>query len=263
MDPLDPALTAWLENWLSAAALVFLRLAPIVLWTPIFGGQGTPRRYRIGLALFLALGLAPLALPAVLAGDASLAGAPVLVGELLIGITIAVLVRLVFDLLATVGALIDGARGAMSAQLLDPLTRSGTPPLALFYSQLSLVLFFAVGGHELLFDALDASFVAAPPGAALGSNLLLEGASETALRSLSELFLIAVTLAAPVFAVLLVVDVALALANRAAPQIQVFFLGMSVKGVLGIGVALLTLGVGFDAVVRVAMERVVALCGGG
>lgn len=263
MDPFDPALTAWLEPWLMSALLVLLRLLPIVFLTPVFGGEGTPRRYRIGLAMFLSLGLAPIALPAVLAEGASPVTPPLLIGEFLIGVTIGVLVRMVFDLLGAVGSLIDGARGAMSAQLFDPLTKTSTPPLALFFSQLALVLFFAAGGHRLLFEALDASFVAAPPGDVFAQSRLLGGAGEAALRMLGELFLIAVSLAAPVFAVLLVVDVALGLANRAAPQIQVFFLGMSIKGVVGIGVVLLTLGFGFEGVVRAAMERVVAVCGGG
>jgi type III secretory pathway component EscT len=64
-----------------------------------------------------------------------------------------------------------------------------------------------------------------------------------------ELFVIAIRLGAPAIAVVVLLDFGLAVINRIAPQVQVFFLGMTVKGTLGILVVLLAMGLTFELIV--------------
>ena len=56
-------------------------------------------------------------------------------------------------------------------------------------------------------------------------------------------------LGAPAIVVVVLLDFGLAVINRIAPQVQVFFLGMTVKGTLGILVVLLALGMTFELIV--------------
>ena len=67
--------------------------------------------------------------------------------------------------------------------------------------------------------------------------ILLPGASplaEMIIRMTGDLLLVALQLAAPAVAATFITDVFLGIANKVAPQIQVFFLGMPIKAMLGI-----------------------------
>ena len=66
------------------------------------------------------------------------------------------------------------------------------------------------------------------------------------LRWFGDSMLFAVQLAIPVITAILLADMVLALINKAAPQIQVFFLGMPAKAMLGILVVLLTLSAAIE-----------------
>ena len=56
-------------------------------------------------------------------------------------------------------------------------------------------------------------------------------------------------LAVPAVAVLLLVDFGLAVVNRVSPQVQVYFLGMTAKGSIGLLVLLAGLGLTVDLVI--------------
>ena len=63
------------------------------------------------------------------------------------------------------------------------------------------------------------------------------------MRTFGIFFELTIRLAAPVLVVILLIDIGLGLINRATPQFQVFFLGITVKGWVGLAVLLLALSV--------------------
>lgn len=223
--------------------LVLVRLVAVISLSPVFGGEAIPRRLRLGLAILLALVIAP-----AVGATPTPSGAPttqhfgaLVAKEAFIGLLFAVFLRLAFELLAATGALMDMARGASMAMTLDPLNRQQNSVLATFMLQTMLVTFLVSGGHETLIRALTASFATAPPDAALPTALADVHELRSILGLAGSLFLLAFRVAAPVVAVMFLVDLALALLARAAPQIQVYFLGLIIKGTLGIAVLVLTL----------------------
>lgn len=249
-----------------ALALVsaLLRLAPLAAFTPVFGGEAAPRRLRAGLVLVLAAGFAP-ALAGALQQGAALPALPILLlaaREFGVGALLALLVRAIFELVAGAGALIDLARGATLAQAFDPFTRERNSALFAFAMSLALALFAALGGHALLFRALEASYRAVPLAAGAPLRLSLAGALDAAGTAVAELFLAAVSFASPVLAVLFLVDVALGLIARAAGPVQLYFVGSATKGLLGILVLALVLCAGFPRFFERAFEHVPALFAG-
>ena len=120
---------------------------------------------------------------------------------------------------------------------------------------MAVVMFFVVGGHLVLIEALGQSFVFAPPYAAIPPQLANDAAITTLLRLLGDLFVIALQLALPVMVVMFLLDFVLGLLNRVAPQIQVFFLGISAKATVGILVLFLTFGFAFDEVLVGLFDR--------
>lgn len=261
MDPAAPTDAFSLAGpWWTAAVLSFVRVLPIVALTPAFGGAVVPARLRLAIAGCVALVLAsttgaPAAAPAI--------DAPALAGEVLVGGVLALYVRFLFEIAAAAGELVDLARGASQGQLFDPMTQATSTPFAALTSALAVVLYFEVGGPKLVLSAIEASQGAVPPGQVLTTWLGPDEAAATALRAASELFRAAVALAAPAVIVSFLIDLALALANRAASQIQVFFLGLPVKAVAVLGVMLIGFGASLPTRISRWLEGLVALAGGG
>lgn len=219
--------------------LIVLRLIPLVTATPLFGGEAVPTQFRIGLALVIALALRPLG------GGAE----PVLEGPLLahaakeiaIGAVLAVLVRTVFELAASVGAVIDVGRGAAMAQMLDPSSRQQRSVLGVFILQVAIALYFEIGGHEQLMIGLHRNLELMPVESLSFANTLVEGAKERLATIAAEFLTLAFRLAAPVLLVIFLLDLILAQMGRAAQQLHPYFLGLVVKGTLGILMAALVM----------------------
>lgn len=258
------ALPVEVIEFVGLVGLVFLRVISLAAMTPIFGGESAPRRFKTAIALLLAF---------VLAGLAYRGGEPRLteswgtygqhaIFEALIGVVLAIFVRILFDFVSGVGSLVDLARGSTQSLVYDPFARSQQSPLALFQLSLVLALFFSLGGHRWILSALGDSLESAPVGGGFPEQYLGSAAVTTMIGLVSDLFVAALQLAAPVIVTLFFVDMMLGLTNRVAEQVQVFFLGMTVKGLIGLGVFMLTLGYTLDIVVAGSFERIAAFFGG-
>lgn len=233
-------------------ALLMARLLPIIVMTPVFGGQSLPRRMRLGIALFLALALLPVFQPRLDQAPLLPAGQFfALVGkEAAVGLTLALMVLVLFETIASTGALVDLARGATIANVFDPLSQNQQSLLSAFYTQLTTVLFFSIGGIQMLMRTLGESYVMIRPYDFLPGGLFGPDSAEHAIGLVAELFLLTFRLAAPAVVILLLVDFALGCINRVAPQIQVTFLGGTVKGLLGLIVVFAAFGLFIDAIVE-------------
>ncbi len=229
-----------------AAALLIPRVLPVVLLTPIVGGNLLPRRMRVGLTLFLIMVLTPAVIPQALAAP------PVGIGywalaakELLIGLTLSTMVLIMYHTFSAFGAVIDVARGATIANVFDPATQQQQSILGTFFLHVAIVLFLSIGGLHVVINALADSLVAMPVYEPLPARLVGEQAALQILALSGELFVTAIRLAAPALIVLVLLDIVLGLLNRVAPQVQVYFLGLTVKSTLGLFMVFLSLGVTF------------------
>lgn len=223
--------------WVSGFLLALVRSTAWVFVCPPFGTAMVPIPVKIGLAAALSLALGPqlreLAVP-LEAGP--LIGAAAL--QVFAGLALGFLGVLLFSAFSAAGSFIDLFGGFAAAQLYDPMTQQTSSVFARFYQVLATVLLFAVDGHLLLVRGFLDSFSAAPfalPGS--GS----EGLSTGLVDGLGMFFLAALEIAAPLLAALFLADVAMGLLARAAPDLNVFLLGLPAKILLTLSVAGLTL----------------------
>jgi type III secretion protein SpaR/YscT/HrcT len=230
------------ERLIVYGALGAARVVPIFTIAPFFGGKLVPAPVRVAISLaFVAL-----VFPAVSAGApvpatlGPLVLGALLVKEVVLGALLGFLAAMPFWAAEAAGRLVDTARGASNQELYVPQLGTQSSPLGDFSLQLAVVVFFAVDGHLLFLRALAASYEAVPVLAAPAG--LTSGAIGTlAVAATGHLVLAALGLAAPVLAALLLADLALGLVNRVSPHVQVYFLGMPAKAVLGVLVFLLAL----------------------
>ncbi|HWH14866.1 MAG TPA: flagellar biosynthetic protein FliR [Miltoncostaeaceae bacterium] len=230
-----------LFRMLQADALLFglmlMRVGAMFAIAPVLGARVVPLRLRVGLGVVVALS----ALPMVAEQTGPLpdsAFAYVLLGakEVVLGAVIGLVAQMIFAAVQLAGSFVDVGAGFAIASTIDPVNNTNLTVLGRAYNMIATAAFIAIGGHLFLMQAVVSSFTLAPPDAFPRFGVLVQG---VLVRS-DELFVIALQLAAPLMAALLITDVALGIMSRAAPQMNVFIVGLPVKvGLALVGTAVL------------------------
>ncbi|MEI6512033.1 MAG: flagellar biosynthetic protein FliR [bacterium] len=210
--------------------LIFVRSTSMFATSPIFNGLGVPVQVRIGLGGVLGLALAPVLRAHVGAVPTEmLAFIGAIAHEALIGILLGFLVTLLLSAAEMAGHFLDMQIGFGMMQLLNPQTQTTTTLLAGFKMNLAIVLFLILNGHHILLTAFAKSYEMAPGTGMIALQHLCGSMS----LILSQILLLAVQIAAPVGATLIVADIAMAAMSRAVPQMPVFIIGAPAKIIVG------------------------------
>jgi flagellar biosynthetic protein FliR len=226
-------LLAGLEGYL----WTFLRVTGFMLLAPIFGVATVPRRVKLVFALGLTLILAPLA-PATPALD-PLSGIALLTAaqQVLVGVVIGFVVQVVFDALIVAGQIVATTMGLGFATLIDPNHGAGTTVVSQFYLVLGTLIFLALDAHIALLGVLADSVRVLPPGAAtLGPD-----AFGALARWGAKIFEAGTMIALPAVVGLVLVNLALGVVSRAAPQLNLFAVGFPISMLLGFAMLMLSL----------------------
>jgi flagellar biosynthetic protein FliR len=229
--------SAEIAAWIGSFLWPFFRVAAMVTSSPVFGVRAVPVRARLAVALALTITLVPLLPPAPALDPLTPGAVLVTVQQILIGLALGVLLRMVFAALELAGEAISQLMGLGFASLVDPQNGVQVPVLSQYYLLLATLVFFALGGHLLWIQVLAESFrvlPVAPQGLAPGGAWALAGFA-------GQMFAWAVQLALPVVAALLVVNLAFGVLMRAAPQLNVFSVGFPVSLLLGFVLILVSL----------------------
>ena len=208
--------------------LVLVRVAGLVTVAPILGHRAIPIMHRAGLAALLALVLVSTvkrAAPARTLVHALL----VIGGEFVAGAIIGFLASMLLAAVHGAAEVVGFQMGFGVAAAFDPALGQQTTVLARFEESIVLLLFLGINGHHLLIEALALTLRRLEPGTV---GVAVAAGGVVALGS--KLFRSALDLAAPLVGVLFIVNVAMALLARAAPQMNVFGVGLPVMIAVGL-----------------------------
>ncbi len=243
MSGLDLAVS---EATLAAFLLALARTAGFVAVAPPFNTRAIPVRVRAVVALALAVPVSVFA-----RGSApSLTGSSIVVEtlvQLFAGLTFGFVVQLAVAAVQVVGDLIDVVGGFTVTMAMDPLLMVQTSVMGRLHQLLAVTLLFAGDGHLMVVHGLARGMEAMPV-----ARLDLEDVGRVVTEGMADMFLAAVEVAAPVIAVMLVADVALALLSRAAPALNAFALSFPLKLLL----SLLLVGLVVTQVPRMLTDQV-------
>jgi flagellar biosynthetic protein FliR len=220
--------------------LVFARVGAMVMLLPAIGEAGIPSRVRLVLALAIAFALAPqVAADYPAAAPASVTGLAVLVAqEVLAGILVGAMARIIMSALQVAGYLIATQTGLAYAQTLDPTQGAQGAVLGNFMSLLGTTLIFVTNLHHLAIGAVAGSYRMLPPGGALPTGDM----AQLVIGLVSSSFALGFQLAAPFLVFGFAVYAGLGVLAKLMPQLQIFFVAVPINIVCGFVIMLAILG---------------------
>ena len=205
--------------------MAMVRCTTFIALVPPFASPLIPWRVKTGLIIGISLALGPK-----FAGVADPTNSPAFIGSLLtqavIGAALGFVVWLLLAAVASAGDLIDTATGFSIASAIDPISARQLGPVGRLYELVVSVLIFTTGAHLLIIRA----FARLPADLTLDTGAISQGMLEAA----SIFFIAALEIAIPMLAVLMLAEVILGLVGRAAPQLNLFALGLAAKAAIAL-----------------------------
>ena len=220
-----PADLALSTGTLYGFLLVLVRVGGALTFVPLPGIKGAPELVRAALSLGFTLALfgqwphveSANLTPAVLVGW--------VLSEAAIGIAIGVSVAVVLEAFTLAAQVLGLQAGYGYASTIDPTTEADSGILLVFAQLMAGMLFFSLGLDREVLRLFAKSLASIPPGTwAFGP-----GTAERLIRLTSQVFSVGVRLALPIVALLIMVDVALALLGRLNSQLQLLTLAFPAK----------------------------------
>lgn len=221
-------------------AVAVTRVAAAFLVLPLMAQETVPPLVRN--SLFVAFSLVVLAMQPQVFGmhPSTPEWVALFVREGTIGLVIGFMFGTLLWAFEAAGQIIDTKTGATMAQIVDPLSGDTTSLSGAFLSRMGNFAFMFSGGLLLLATVLLQSYAVWPLSAS-GPHFVLRGVGvfETGFSNLMGL---ALMFAAPALVILTVVEAGMGLANRFAPQLNVFSMSLSIKAWLSTLILLATSG---------------------
>ena len=212
---------------------ILLRAGIVLNMLPFISSTGLPHQFRIGLAVAIALILTP-----VVEFHVANSAIPIVAfREILFGMIFGLAARFVFFAVDMAGHVMSNVTGLSMAAIINPEIGQSTVVSQLF-SIIATLLFFAVDAHHDLIAIFVKSYELVPGGA-----VNLQGSTTAAISFTASIFVIALKIRAPVVIIMLITNILLGFVSKAAPQMNVFFVGYPLYLFLGFLTMLVSLPV--------------------
>ena len=201
----------------------------MIMLAPVFGARGVPALVRLGLAASLSVIVYPLlsaAKPAI--PIELLPYIAVVIKEVFVGLVIGFVIYTVTAVLQGAGQLIDFQMGFTMGAAIDPVYGVQSPMMGNFKVILATMLLLATNSHHFIIVAMVKSYAYIPINpSTLPSHFYFYA------QLVTNVFSLAIQIAMPVFAALLVSDVGVGLLSRTVPQLNIFSIVFPVKIIFG------------------------------
>lgn len=210
---------------------VFLRIAGVIFIAPVFGHGSVPVLAKMFLAIVITYMLMFLVKDFQFNQEQgllmlALTGAK----ELITGMIIGFAFNIVFWGISYGGMLTGQETGFGVAAMFNPSVEFENNIIGDFYYLIAMMVFLLINGHHFIIQALSSSLKIIPLGTyVISGNLATELA-----KYAGGVFIIAIKIAAPVLVSFFLVHVAMGVISRVIPQMQVFFVVLPLKMILGL-----------------------------
>lgn len=213
-----------------AFVLIFIRITAVFSFIPIPMMKQAPEVPRILFSLILTFALFPLWAGTVQHNPSAGTLLIWVIREAVIGLTIGLIIGFIAESLSLAAQVISMQAGYSYATSIDPNSQADSGVLAILAQLMATLLFFAFGFDREIILALVRSLDSSPPGAF--EQLIFLHRPDLMLQLSSTIFSTALRIALPFAALLLIVDLTLALLSRINQQLQLLTVAFPAKMML-------------------------------
>lgn len=223
--------TAALAYVVQHAVPIALRVAALLSFAPFFGNIAIPIRFKAVITFVVTALLYPIcAVPAALYSPTQ--WARIALGELALGLAMALAVQFVFEAVQLAGQVMGFQFAFSLVNIIDPQTNVDTPVLSIFQQLLATLMFLALDVHHWVLRGVAKSFEYVP----VGSIEITSTTARALFQAASGMWLAGVQMALPVLLVTLLIDVTVGFLSKASPQLPVLTLSVPLKSAIGYAV---------------------------
>lgn len=224
--------------------LVGFRVLGIFVFAPLVSSSTIPAKVKIFIGACLTIAVAP-AVPVTLVAMESIVSLGLAVaGEVVIGLCIGLIAAVPLWVMQLSGLLMSMQIGLGMAPVFNPAMDTETDVFGELMLYLAIAVFLAIGGLNMVFLALAASFTKVP----LGGFSLADAPLDLLLGLISSGFELSMRIAAPVIGILMVETVASGVISKSIPSVNIMSIGFAIKVMLGIGALVVSLATVQDAI---------------
>ncbi|WP_163934483.1 flagellar biosynthetic protein FliR [Paraferrimonas sp. SM1919] len=215
--------------WLGQLWWPFMRVAACFMVMPIFNEAALPNRVRLGMALILAILVAPIVGQMPQVELLSINSLLLALEQALIGAMMGFVLLMLFAVMSNLGQILAMQMGMAMAVMNDPQNGISVAILGRMFLLFASLMFLALDGHLVAMDVVVASFTSWPVGTGMMAFEWHRLAGLFAWMLASSL-----VLALPAVAAMLLVNITFGVMNRSAPSINVFSLGFPMAMIFGL-----------------------------
>ncbi len=211
--------------------LIMARIGGIFTTGPVYSNRAIPRQVRVLMTVMISI--------IVIAGVRfEMPEIPsklehfivLLAGEMIIGMIVGFVAQFTFAAIQFAGQALDMQMGFGITNVIDPLYGTQAPLMGSFQNLLALLLFLATDSHHYMIAALFQSYQKIPLFGLVGEKEVYK----VMIDLFGNMLVTGVKIAMPVVGALFVAEVALGMIARTMPEMQVYFVGIPAKIVVGL-----------------------------
>ncbi|MCX7856692.1 MAG: flagellar biosynthetic protein FliR [Deltaproteobacteria bacterium] len=204
--------------------LIFFRVLSILWLVPLLSSRSVSMMFKAGFSLIVSLAVfeyVPFEAPEY----RSISLLEVIFKEILLGLSISFIIRLIFSSVYAAGEVLALQTGLGFARFMDPTMMAQVSVIESFKNLLAVIIFLTIDAHHILIRGLVRTFDEIPLGIfKVNSNMFGLLAELT-----GRVFVLSLKIGAPVIVVLLIVELMLGLLARMVPQMNIFMEGLPLK----------------------------------
>ncbi len=240
--------------------LIMVRMFAMFAVAPMFSSGVIPFRIRAATAVYVTVAIFPMVANYI--GDipeSMFDYSMMVLSEALIGILIGFMMSIIFAAFQLAARFFSFQMALGIAEVIDPFSEVGITIVGQMWTIMGLMIFIAIGGPHLMIIATYDSYRAVRLFQIVANSKTM---FEVLTRSFSAMFVIALKLAFPILITLFILAVTLGMLAKAAPQMNIFMLGIPIQISVGFIVMIMVIGgvaLGMSNVISRGIEEIMKL----
>lgn len=218
--------------------LILVRMTSFIQLAPFYGESSVPGRFKIALSVFLSYLVYMLTDPVTVQYETVFQYALIIIKEAIVGLIIGLAAVICMHIATFAGRMVDMEIGLSAASLMDPSLQDSLTITGMIYRYAFLAMLITTGMYQYIVRAVIETYTLIPVD---GARFAIGKILTNIIGFVTQYFVIGFQIALPVFAVMLVMNVVLAIFAKVAPQMNLFAVGMQLKILVGLVVLYLSM----------------------